>query len=126
MLTVCGDEKTLRRLVAILLDNALKYSPENSRLSLRLTQQGRFVRLSVTNPTTYRVTQENLKNMFDRFYRADASRNSATGGYGIGLSIARAAVASHRGRITAESPDGTSMTVTCSFPAAEEKKGEQG
>ena len=55
-------------------------------------------------------------NMFERFYRSDPARSSATNGYGIGLSIAKAVTAAHRGRITAESRDGHSVKVTASFP----------
>ena len=97
------------------MDNALKYTPEGGDIALSLEKQGRGVHLAVSN-TAENVDPESLSHLFDRFYRADASRNSKTGGYGIGLSIARAVVTAHKGKITAASPDGKSLTITASFP----------
>ena len=57
--------------------------------------------------------------MFERFYRGDPSHNSATKGYGIGLSIARAVVEAHKGRISATSKDGRTMTITATFPTGQ-------
>ncbi|WP_415929198.1 ATP-binding protein [Zhenpiania hominis] len=61
--------------------------------------------------TAESVETENLSRLFDRFYRSDASRNSETGGYGIGLSIAKAVAQAHKGKISASSEDGNSFTV---------------
>ena len=99
MISLCGDEKALTQLVSILLDNALKYSPEGSRISLSLKRQGKQVRLTAANPAKL-LTGEDLKHMFDRFYRGDKSR-SETPGYGIGLAMARAIADAHKGRLTA-------------------------
>lgn len=111
MLTYCGEEKSIQRLVSILLDNALKYSPEGGKISVKFGKVGKTLQLSVYNTAKY-VDQKNISHMFDRFYRFDESRNSETGGYGIGLSIARAIVESHKGKITAKSEDGKSMCMT--------------
>ena len=111
MLTYCGEEKSIQRLVSILLDNALKYSPEGGKISVKFGKVGKNLQLSVYN-TAEHVDQQNISHMFDRFYRFDESRNSETGGYGIGLSIARAIVESHKGKITAKSEDGKSMCMT--------------
>ena len=111
MLTYCGEEKSIQRLVSILLDNALKYSPEGGRISVKFGKAGKNLQLRVYN-TAEHVDQNNISHMFDRFYRFDESRNSETGGYGIGLSIARAIVESHKGKITAKSEDGKSMCMT--------------
>ncbi len=115
MLTLHGDEKAIRQLTGILLDNALKYTPEGGRIALELEHQGRGIRLAVSN-TAENIDPASLDRLFDRFYRADASRSSKTGGYGIGLSIARAIVTAHRGKITAASPDGRSLAITVSMP----------
>ena len=72
--------------------------------------------LWVGNRSNTPVTEENLRHVFDRFYRTDASRNSETGGHGIGLSMAQAIVNEHGGKIGASSPDGESFVVTASFP----------
>ena len=115
MLSLHGDEKAIRQLLSILLDNALKYCGAEGAVSLSLERLGRTIRLCVFN-TAESVSQENLEHMFDRFYRADPSRSSKTGGYGIGLSIAEAIVAAHKGKITASSQDGHSLRISVTFP----------
>ena len=117
MLSLKGDEKAIRQLVSILLDNAVKYVPERGVMELSLERQGRGVSLSVYNTSVSPVPRESLDKLFDRFYRTDSSRSSATGGHGIGLSIARAVVGVHRGRITAETADERSLKVTAWLPA---------
>ncbi len=112
MLCLRGDEKALRQLITILLDNALKYSRTGSEISLSLEKLSLGIRLTVTNTPTSCLSPDSLKHLFDRFYRTDASRNSQNGGYGIGLSIAHAIVAAHRGKITASSADAHSLTIT--------------
>lgn len=115
MLSYCGDEKALTQLVSILLDNALKYSDSHGRIALSLHAKGKGVCLTVFN-TAEKVDTASLGRLFDRFYRADASRNSETGGYGIGLSIAKAVTEAHKGKITATSADGKSLTMTVTLP----------
>ena len=116
MLSICGNDKMVSQLASILLDNAMKYSPKGSHILLKLERQGRKLILTVSNPAVTPLTEENLRHVFDRFYRADSSRNSETGGHGIGLSMARAIVAAHGGKISASSPDGKSFLVTATFP----------
>ena len=116
-----GNEKQIRQLVSILLDNAMKYSNDRGNIRLSLRRQGKTLRLTVEN-SAESVSKELLGNMFERFYRGDPSRNSATKGYGIGLSIAQAIVRAHRGRIAAESPDGRTMTITASFPTGQTER----
>ncbi len=115
MLTLHGDERSVRKLVSILLDNAMKYSPDGGSIALSLKKAGRQIRLTVTN-TAEGVEKGAQDRLFDRFYRTDASRNSETGGFGLGLAIAKAVAESHRGRIRAFSPDGASLTVEATFP----------
>lgn len=116
MLSMNGDEKTIRQLITILLDNAVKYSDDGGRIELTLEKQKNMIRLSVFN-TADSVPRENLTYLFDRFYRADQSRNSRTGGYGLGLSIASAIVAVHKGRIQVSTQDERSLLIMVSFPA---------
>ena len=114
-LSLQGDEKALGHLVTILLDNALKYSPAGSGISLSLERQGKYARLTVANPTDSPLPGD-LNQLFERFYRADPSRNSQTGGHGLGLSIAQAIVSAHKGKLTAASPDGASLVMTALLP----------
>ena len=99
-----GDEALLRRLVAALMDNAVKYCDVGGEICVTL-QRTRKVVLTVEN--TYAAVNEiDLHRLFDRFYRADRARKF-TGGYGIGLSMAKAIVEKHKGEITAYKKDAT-------------------
>lgn len=116
-ITYCGDEKAIRQLVSILVDNAVKYSDGTKSISVKLEGQGgtsklsKGFRLQVFNSCEH-IEPESVKHLFDRFYRAEQSRNSQTGGYGIGLSVAKAVVNAHRGKITADTADGKSLKIT--------------
>ena len=114
-LNISGDEKAVAKLVSILLDNAMKYSPEGGWVELSLTKAGRFARLSVKNSSLPMETG-NADRLFERFTREDRSRNSETGGFGLGLAIAKAVTEAHRGSIHAVSEDGRSLTVTADLP----------
>nr|WP_302665312.1 HAMP domain-containing sensor histidine kinase [uncultured Agathobaculum sp.] len=116
MLSLRGDEKSLRKLFSILLDNAVKYSVPQSTISCTLEKQKNFIRLSVWNAVDH-ITKAQTEHLFDRFYRTDQSRNSQTGGYGLGLSIALAIVTAHKGKITATTADEASLLITATFPA---------
>ncbi|MBR4878029.1 MAG: sensor histidine kinase, partial [Rhodocyclaceae bacterium] len=98
-----------------LLDNAVKYASPEGEIAVSLRRQGRHVRLEVSNPTGETMSKEDLSRVFDRFYRTDRSRNSETGGHGIGLSVAKAITEQHGGRIKAEFADGV-FTVTVTLP----------
>jgi len=115
-ITVTGSPDKLRQLITLLLDNAVKYSPDGGMISLSLEPTKKSVRLSLLNTTRQPVSQNDLPHLFDRFYRADTSRNSETGGHGIGLSIAKAIVDAHGGTITASTKGGEDFTVTVVLP----------
>lgn len=103
-LTLSGDPAGLSRLCGILLDNALKYSRPGGKICVELEPAGRSARLSVSNEGEP-IPPEELSRIFERFYRADASRHSE--GYGLGLAIARQIAERHKGKIWAESCEGT-------------------
>ena len=106
-----GQEEEVRRLFGILFDNAMKYSTPDTDFVITLRRKNRRCRMTFTNETE-QVAKGNQNILFERFYRSDASRNSATGGSGIGLAIARAICENHGGNIQAESKDGHSLTIT--------------
>lgn len=106
-----GREEEVRRLFGILFDNAMKYSTKDTEFIITLRRKNRRCRMTFTNETE-QVVKGNQNILFERFYRSDASRNSATGGSGIGLAIARAICENHGGSIQAESKDGHSLTIT--------------
>lgn len=116
MLTLNGNDKAIRQLVSIFLDNAFKYSEQGGRVAVMLAKQNRSIVLSVYNTVAGEITPEQIQSVFDRFYRTDTSRNSETGGHGIGLSIAKAIVTAHDGKIKATTNDRKSFTVTATFP----------
>ncbi|MCM1185655.1 MAG: HAMP domain-containing histidine kinase [Lachnoclostridium sp.] len=110
-ISYCGDEAALRQLTSLLLDNALKYASENSDILLTLKESGKNKILTVQNKAEG-IPAGNLDILFDRFYRTDISRNSSTGGFGIGLSVAKAIVTAHKGKIFAKSEDGETILFT--------------
>ena len=114
-LQVRGDEKALGKLVSILLDNAMKYSTEGGTVELTLEKTGKNARLSVKNSTPP-MEKGNADRLFERFAREDLSRNSESGGFGLGLAIAKAVTEAHKGMIRAESENGASLTVTAELP----------
>jgi len=115
-ISVKAAPDSIRRLVSVLLENAMKYAPEGGAVALELTAQKKTVRLSVFNTTKDPVRTEELARVFDRFYRTDVSRNSRTGGHGIGLSIAKAIAENHNGHITAATKGGYDFTVSVTLP----------
>ncbi len=108
--TIMGNEKSIQQLCGILMDNALKYSLPGSTIRASLMRKGKRIHFEVYNETEA-VPKGNLDILFERFYRLDVSRNSETGGSGIGLSVARAIVKAYHGRIRARSEDGKSICV---------------
>lgn len=110
-ITYTGDERSIRQLAGILMDNAVKYSSENGNIILTLKKKGKKIFLEVYNDADD-LPQGKLDVLFERFYRLDSSRNSGTGGSGIGLSVAKAIVQAHKGKITAENKNGRGLTIT--------------
>lgn len=120
MLSYHGDENSIRQIVGILLDNAIKYTKEREDGScddilLQLEKKNYNLYLSVRN-SSEPVSEEQLRLFFDRFYRTEQSRSSETGGYGLGLSIAKSIVEAHKGKITASAPDAESVQITVILP----------
>ncbi|MCD7728702.1 MAG: HAMP domain-containing histidine kinase [Clostridia bacterium] len=109
--TLHGNESEIRQLISVLIDNAIKYSDENGYIEISLRTLGKYKEITVKNSVN-EIEQGKHNELFERFYRSDKSRNSETGGHGIGLSIAQAVVENHNGKITAKSEDGKSLTIT--------------
>lgn len=116
MICFTGNEKAIRQLVNILMDNAIKYSPEKGVISVDVQKQGKNLTLTVFNTTQIPIPKEKLDMIFERFYRLDASRSTMTGGYGIGLSVAKAIVNAHNGKIHATTVGDCSLKIVVSLP----------
>lgn len=100
-ITYKGDENSIRQLISILVDNAMKYAVQTESIDISLKRDGRKIRFMLRNLTD--GMQEGAQDiLFERFYRPDSSRNSETGGSGIGLSLAKSIVEVHKGKITAK------------------------
>ncbi len=111
--TVAGDRDSLVELIAILLDNAIKYSPVGSKITLSSAPAGHSVGLSVADEGSG-IKPADIPHIFDRFYRADSSRSKDNiDGYGLGLSIAKRIIDLHHGFIAVDSvPDkGTTFRI---------------
>lgn len=109
--TIRADRRQLSQVLSILLDNAAKYTNPGGQVQLHLTQTGGKVQLTVAN-TVDKLPEVSAEKLFERFYRADSARTQRSGGYGIGLSVARAIVQAHGGSLSAryEGPDRVCFT----------------
>lgn len=105
-----GNEEQFRQLFCLLLDNAIKYSTPDSTIELTLSKRGKHLCFIIFNECKG-LEKGSQDILFERFYRSDSSRNSSTGGSGIGLSIAHSIVETHKGSIHAESSDGKSLQI---------------
>ena len=97
-LSMNGNEKMIRELISIMLDNAVKYCDDNGKIRVELVPQKNYISLIVSNSYAEKT---DCKRFFERFYREDTSHNSEKSGYGIGLSMAENIVKLHKGKITA-------------------------
>ena len=109
-LTLKGDAESIRELLTILLDNAIKYSTGDGNIVLEINKKNGHITIDAGN-SAKGLSKENAEHLFDRFYRVDNSRNSETGGHGIGLSMAKAIVNAHNGKITAEVTDNEELRI---------------
>ncbi|MFQ6016434.1 MAG: ATP-binding protein [Anaerolineae bacterium] len=110
-----ADSQRLRQVLANLLDNALRHTPGEGRISVRVEQADGALRVSVIDSGPG-IPAADLLHIFERFYRGDRSRTRATGGSGLGLAIAKQLVEAHGGRIWVESEEGKGTKVTFSLP----------
>ena len=119
-LPVRGDASALQRVVSILCDNAVKYTPEGERIQLRAYADGRNAVIETENTPVQPLTEENCARLFDRFYRADEARSrdqqGGQSGYGIGLSIAQAVMERHGGSAAAHMTPGSKLLIRLTLP----------
>jgi two-component system sensor histidine kinase SenX3 len=115
---VLGDEDLLVTALRNLLENAVAYSPERTRVVVSASREDtRFAQISVADQGIG-IPERDLERIFERFYRVDPARSRATGGTGLGLAIVKHVMAAHRGNVTVWSQEGVGSTFTLHMPIA--------
>ena len=113
-----GDKGMIKQLMRVLVDNAIKYTPEGGKITLGMRKEGRQCILSVTD-TGSGIAPENLTRVFDRFFRCDEARKAQSSGHGLGLSIARIIAVAHGGKIRVRSKVDVGTTFSVLLPTEE-------
>jgi len=111
-----ADAQAIQRLLMILLDNAVKYTPRGGKIDVSMRQAGLGAVIEVRDTGTG-ISREDLPRIFDRFYRTAQDRSRRTGGTGLGLSIAQSLAVRHGGEITVESAPGSGSLFRVTLPA---------
>ncbi|WP_255507934.1 cell wall metabolism sensor histidine kinase WalK [Lysinibacillus sp. BW-2-10] len=114
-LLAIGDPERLSQLIYILLDNAIKYTPTDGKVKLTLSQEESGLSIAMQD-TGIGISSEDLHHIFERFYRADKSRSRQMGGHGLGLSIAKWIVDTHKGNIEVVSTPGEGTIFLINIP----------
>ena len=108
-ISIKGDKESIKKVFTILLDNAIKYTNQSGKIDVDLRQEKNKIKIKVKN-SGEGINRKDLNKIFERFYRVDTSRARESGGYGLGLSIAKSIVENHNGKIYAESTIGKDTT----------------
>lgn len=114
---IVGDQDLISQAVANLLSNAVRYTPENGMITVELVREGGYAKISVSD-TGVGISEEDMKKVFSRFWRADGARQSVNGGLGIGLALVQEVVDQHRGNISVSSKLGEGSTFIMKLPLA--------
>lgn len=112
---VLGDRHQIQMAISNLIENAINYSPDGTRVAIALRVQEDLVEFSISDQGIGIPTKD-IERIFERFYRVDPARSRATGGTGLGLSIAKHVVANHGGDISVWSEEGAGTTFTIRLP----------
>jgi len=122
---VFGDQDLLVTALRNLIDNAIRYSPPNTRVGIGVRSRDGLVSISVTDQGDG-LSPEDQERVFERFYRVDAARSRQTGGTGLGLSIVKHVASNHGGEVTLWSQPGQGSTFTLRLPEMEGQDGDAG
>ena len=114
---VSADQRALQRLFLIVLENAVKYSPDGGRIDIHVASEGESAIVEIRD-SGIGIPEKDLPHIFERFYRADQARSREPGGSGLGLAIARWIMEKHGGTIEAQSTPGSGSAFRLHFPLA--------
>lgn len=117
---ILGDADLLMTAIRNLIDNAVRYSPENTTVGVGIRQRDGYAQISVTDQGPG-ISAEEQERVFERFYRVDSARSRQTGGTGLGLSIVKHVLANHGGEVSPWSQPGHGSTFTIRLPLADEE-----
>ena len=111
--SIFADYKMIKQMLRILIDNSIKFTPEQGKIDISSEVQDKIVKITVSD-SGIGIPKDEIQNIFERFYTVDKSRSKEKGGTGLGLSIAKWIVDVHKGTINVESEEGkgTKITVT--------------
>ena len=112
---VLGDEDLLVTALRNLLENAIAYSPDRTKVMISASRDARTAQISVADQGIG-IPERDRERIFERFYRVDPARSRATGGTGLGLAIVKHVMAAHRGKVTVWSQEGVGSTFTLQMP----------
>jgi len=117
---VHGDAEQLTMALRNLIDNAVRYSPENTRIGIGLSSRDGIAQVIITDQGIG-IAPENQERIFERFYRVDAARSRQTGGTGLGLSIVKHVIGNHGGELNVWSQQGRGSSFTVRLPELDEQ-----
>jgi two-component system phosphate regulon sensor histidine kinase PhoR len=123
IIKVVGDADQLKRAILNLVDNAIKYTPEEGIVTISLRSGNRWAQVAVTD-TGVGIDATDQSQIFSRFYRVEKARSRAGGGTGLGLPIVKYIVEAHGGRISLDSEEGKGSTFTLWLPQISEQSPE--
>lgn len=119
-ISLYGDKDSLERVINILIDNAIKNTPSQGSIFVNLLSKKNMIEMEIKN-TGKGISPENIDKVFERFFREDSSRARESGGYGLGLAIAKSIIQKHDGKIYVESNVGVDTTFVVKLPKEKNK-----
>lgn len=120
---IVGDREQIRRVITNIVSNSIKYgSQTNNVITVKTENEGNYVRVSISD-VGEGVPEDDVKKLFNRFFRADSSRNSGKGGTGLGLSVVKQIIEDHGGTIRAESTLGVGTTISFTLRKGKQEEG---